>query len=288
MHVTLSEISICPTKGMKGVSLDSATLTPHGIQGDRITAVASYDEKRGWQCLGRSKLPQFAIFESTISSDLNHLKLLSPSGASFTLELNRLPKSAAEVVIHSYQHSSLAIDLGDQVAAWLQSELQSSEEVRFFLHCAHNKIERPDKFKGTTPPKSFADRNGITYGNQASYDDLNDYLSEAQLPLADREQFGLNLVTSGAAAWSEHEINDVLGEGFSMLLIAPLDRCPYVNVKGGENLRKQGPLAALREVNPLRGGGNSQSVFFGEIAELNELSGPESVSIRIGQRWELR
>ncbi|NEO26749.1 MAG: hypothetical protein F6K03_07590, partial [Kamptonema sp. SIO4C4] len=163
----LTQIALYPIKSCRGFLLESAEVTLKGFKGDRELMIVNGDRK----FITQRQYPQLALIEVKIAD--GNLTLASATGhpqpVTFPL---REEGDRGEVEI--WRDRTLAIDQGDKAAQWLQTFLETSDNVRLVRQSPQ--VIRPiDPEYATSPnqPVSFADGYPFLLTNTASLDELN-------------------------------------------------------------------------------------------------------------------
>lgn len=287
MHV--SEINIYPIKSLKGIGLPSATVYKRGLECDRCWVVVDATGK----FLTQRELPRMA----TIAVERNGGGLNVSANGSGTLAIEPLgdgPRVETAVWDRSGQAITYDIDTNE----WFSDALGTAVELRYMPEDAG----RPVKSIGSkdTDRTGFADAYPLLLANEASMEDLNRRIEEAdmhagRLPAVRRlpiNRFRPNIVISGAEAWAEDGWTKIRVGKAVFRVVKPSDRCVVTTTdqvtgeRGKEPLKTLATFRMSKDVFPARyesWGLPANSVLFGE----NLIPDTPGATINVGDAVEV-
>lgn len=136
----------------------------------------------------------------------NELKLSTPDGLSFVLDLKELKKNPATEDVELWTSKVSGIDAGDEVADWLSEYIVGKKGVLRlifypYVYPTKKKPEVDNKYQAyeDNDVGTFHDETSYMLINQASVDELNTHLDHVVKPL----QFRPNIVIKGPGAYEE-------------------------------------------------------------------------------------
>lgn len=215
---------IYPVKSLRRVELNSATVEPRGLAGDRRWLIIRPDGEFVTQ---RDQSVLATISARLVGTSLN----LEAEGHGQAVVAQ--PEGAARPVV-IWKDTVDAIDAGDMVGDWLTSVV--GFEVRL--------VYMPDSTVRTCRPEfshegdhvSFADGFPLLLANESSLDDLNSRLEEP-VPMA---RFRPNIVIEGFAPFAEDGWSRVLIGDAEFRFAKPCGRC-IVTTTDQETGERKGP-----------------------------------------------
>jgi uncharacterized protein YcbX len=240
--VRLAALAIYRVKGCRRTELDTATLAPTGLEGDRDWMITRPDGR----FLSQRTHPGLArLVPRRVPGGL---ELAGPGLPPLTVP-GDVPGASCEVVV--WDDRVHAVDAGDAAAAWLGQAL--GEPVRLVRAAATTRRHADRKWVGARDvPVSFADGFPILVCSTASLAELN-----ARLPAAvPMERFRPNLVLDGLAAFAEDHVRAVRIGDVVLRFVKPCTRCtvPAIDQDSGEASTDPAPaLKAFRFDKALRG-----------------------------------
>ena len=247
-ELVLAEIAIYPLKSGAGIDLDSSTVEPCGLHGDRRWMVIDADGV----CVTARERPQLVRIRAEATGA--GLRMEMHGRDSFTV---RYPDSDARTArTWMWGQTCSALDAGDTAAGWMSDAI--GKPVR--LVAMDRRVKRRPDPDCTLPEDevSFADCFPVLAIGQGSLDDLN---SRAPAP-ASMRRFRPNLVVSGGApfaedAWRRIRIGSVEFEG-----VENCERCelPTIDPDTGIPDLKREPMRTLARYRRRATGG----VFLGQ------------------------
>lgn len=272
--VTIEQLWIYPVKSFAGIPLNSATLLPTGLAGDREWMLVDAEGL----FLSQRKLPSMA----TIRTELRDGGLvLSKSGHG---EILVAPPNGDTRPVTVWKSQCEAFVASAEVSAWLKQALAINKDLSlvYFDKRSFRPID-PERFG---PYHTyFADGAPYLSANFASLHALNQHLSTTQIDPVDIRRFRPSLVFSGLPPFAEHRytsLHSIDGEA-RLGLRDHCQRCSVITVNQDTGIASpaQHPFAALAQLNSMPG--KPKAPVFGVNSVLVAGEGRE---IRCGDQWQ--
>jgi len=218
--IKISELYIYPVKSLAGIKLNSARLSPLGLQYDRRWMIVNNDGR----FISQRELAKMATIKTKIVAGqltLSHMdsEIKVPSaGAHFEQKKITLWNDTFE-----------ATHLSNQVDIWLSDILQQDCQLVYMQEDVQRQIDMD--FSPNGQNVSFADAYPILLISQASLDDLN---SKLQKPV-NINRFRVNIVVAGTNAFAEDDWQDLSINGIEFKAVKKCSRCivPSINQQTG-------------------------------------------------------
>ncbi len=255
----VSELYVYPIKSCQGIKLKQAEVTSKGFLWDREMMVIS---KRG-KFLTQRQFPQLAKAQITLEGD--RISLSTEDNSLPTLTFTPSLKGA-EIAVEIWRDNTVAIDQGDEVAAWFHRllELDKDKECRLVRQSAIRKLRHKLAFKEENPV-SFADGYPFLLTATASLAELNRRIAEIYqetAPIIPMDHFRPNIVVETKTSFEEDTWKVIQLGDIKFAVVKPCSRCIITTID-----QKKGTKNALKE--PLRTLGSfrqfgEQGVMFGE------------------------
>jgi len=192
--------------------------------------------------------PRLALVRPQIEEET--LSLTAPELPPLRLPTNRRDTSPLKVTVWST--GCVAADQGTEAAQWFSQVLGQEVRLVWMPEDTSRPIDGGDEGAIT-----FADGYPILLCHQASLDDLNRRLDDP-IPM---NRFRPNVVVSGGQAWDEDRWTRITGEGLSLEMAKPCERCKVTTVDQETGETGKEPLRTLATFRKLGDG-----VCFGENA----------------------
>ncbi|QIZ78731.1 MOSC domain-containing protein [Ferrimonas lipolytica] len=269
---TVTELWVYPVKGLAGISVQQAELTPTGLQYDRHWMVV--DESGRF--MTQRQLPQMATIKTELTA--TELVLSHPSQPE-PLRLPLQPTSATLTEVKVWQ-SKLPAALLAGAGQWLTDTLQSRKTLQLvrFAEQQIREVSGTHLHCGERSHTHFADGFPLLLCNQETLTQLNDALIAKQQQPVPMTRFRGNIIVDQCGG-SMQELNDMQlgGEQVQIATRKPCERCPVTRVDQltGERPHAKEPLPTLVEINPLT---NQPGAFFGGNAIVLQTG-----TIRVGE-----
>ena len=214
--MNISEIYVYPVKSLKGVSLESASLTAAGLDNDRQWMVVRSDGR----FLTQRECPQMALVETAI--DHGNLVLDTFGMASHTVEPVSDPNRRISTDVWGSPVSALVH--APATNEWLSQALGVDCQLVSFPGDQPRQCDPENSRKGDHV--KFADAFPVLLISQASLDFLN---SRLNTPVG-MNRFRPNLVVTGCKAHEEDGWESVQVNGLELRNGTPCGRCSVPTV----------------------------------------------------------
>ncbi len=255
----VSELYVYPIKSCQGIKLQQAEVTSKGFLWDRELMVVT---RRG-KFLTQRQFPQLAKAQITLDGDRISLSTEDNSLETLTFTPSL---EGTEIAVEIWRDNTVAIDQGDEVAAWFHRllELDQDKECRLVRQSVIRKVRHKLTFKEENPV-SFADGYPFLLTATASLAELNRRLVETYeeaAPIIPMNHFRPNIVVETETAFEEDNWKVIRLGNIKFAVVKPCSRCIITTID-----QKNGTKNTLKE--PLRTLGSfrqfgDQGVMFGE------------------------
>jgi uncharacterized protein YcbX len=274
MHAVLRSLHVYPVKSLRGIDLDSARLTPLGLEYDRawllVDARGHFMSQRQYAGMARigTRLSEHGLELSIVGQSPLYVPFATPEGRRFSTRV--------------WDDECLVLDEGDEAARWFAGALKLDAAPRLVRMAPEFKrgMKRPERY-GEETTVHFADTAPLLIANLASLRALNVALEERGHAPVPMDRFRANLVVEGLEAFSEHAVQTLEGENYRLGLRYPRERCVMTTMDQSTGARDPSgqPFALLREINPMPE--NPKGPAFGELAVVEA---GEGTFLRAGDR----
>ena len=257
MHI--NKLAIYPIKACRGISLETAEVTPKGFLWDREFMITDNSGK----FLTQRDYPQLALIAVQIEGQ--KISLYLPSGSSIEFIATT---TGNELKVQVWRSHLIAIDQGDRVANWLQSVLKTPHPLRLVKQSPqHIRPINPQYTSRENASVSFADGYPFLITCSASLEELNRRLLETypdRSQIVPMSRFRPNIVIENDRPFIEDEwkvlqIGDVIFD-----LVKPCDRCIVITTDQ-MTARRNELREPLKTLGTFRHFGK-QGILFGENA----------------------
>ena len=255
----VSELYVYPIKSCQGIKLQQAEVTSKGFLWDRELMLVT---RRG-KFLTQRQFPQLAKAQITLDGDRISLSTEDNSLETLTFTPSL---EGTEIAVEIWRDNTVAIDQGDEVAAWFHRllELDQDKECRLVRQSVIRKVRHKLTFKEENPV-SFADGYPFLLTATASLAELNRRLVETYeeaAPIIPMNHFRPNIVVETETAFEEDNWKVIRLGNIKFAVVKPCSRCIITTIdqkKGTKNPLKE----PLRTLGSFRQFGD-QGVMFGE------------------------
>jgi len=267
MHTAeISGLTIYPVKSMKGIELESAELTLHGLQNDRRFMVV----RANGRFVTQRDLSRLALVQTSLDED--GIVLSMDGHGSVTVPF----KKADGERIHTkvWGDECETVDQGAGISRWLTSALESSGTLKL-VRMAPGFVRpqsQPENL-GAKTTTQFADAAPLLVANESSLEVLNRELeTRGHIPVP-MNRFRPNIVVRGLAPFAEHQIAELSSENYRLGLCHPCERCVVTTIDQATGIKNpdRQPFRTLGEINPMPG--TERSPAFAQNAILKEGEG---------------
>lgn len=238
-HMHISEINIYPIKSLKGISVDSATVEPRGLQNDRRWMLTDPHGK----FMTQREFPRMATI--TVRVESGQLRVESDAAGEMSIPFE--PDNGERRQVTIWQSVCDGLVYNGEVSEWFSDVLGTACQLVYMPDETNRSVN--ERFDRGGDIVSFADGYPLLVIGAASLADLNhrimnaDKSVRAPLPM---NRFRPNIVVSGSEAYAEDNWNKIrIGEAV-FRSTKPCERCviPTVNQARGEFDGKE-PLKTL-------------------------------------------
>ncbi|WP_460997337.1 MOSC domain-containing protein [Simiduia litorea] len=301
MSICVTDLFIYPVKSLRGIRLERAQLDIRGLEDDRRWMIIDDNNK----FVTQRRLPTMALVQTQLTD--SHLILKSAHGECAIAREYAGKGAPFSAVI--WGDNVQVLDEGDAVSAWLSEALNEKNSGE--QHVNEKNVTRQKKWRlvrlanqprpmskpqylGEQTHTVFADMAPLLMANQASLDALNAALAakgETPVPM---NRFRPNIVITGLAAFAEHKLAGLMGQGYNIRFGYPCERCvmPSIDQMTAEKHPSMEPYITLRSINsmPAYGKGesakpaNPKAAAFGENAYLAQA---QSCLVLVGDKFQV-
>jgi len=242
-EIILSGLHIYPIKSTAGLSLETAALTPQGLQGDRRYMVVSADGR----FMTQRRFPKMALVQVALDILEGKGLTLRAPGMS-TLQVWRPAEDSATIEVEVWGDRTTALSCGTAADAWFSQFLSIPCQLVYMPETSQRPVDH-GKF-GSEKIVSFADAYPYLLLSEASLAGLNQKLVDRQSASVPMNRFRPNLIVSGDIAphaedeWKRIRIGETVFE-----VAKPCARCSIPNVdqvSGDRTLEPSKTLATYR------------------------------------------
>lgn len=222
----IAELWIYPVKSCAGIAVQSARLSPHGLQWDRHWMVV---DGQGDFLTQRSH-PRMALIRPEITDDFLGLHFPGLDSLQIPL-LAQGGRCRAKV----WKDTVAAWDLGEwaePARQWLSQAL--GEDCRLVRFDPAQPRQASERWVGENQaPVHFADGYPLLVLSESAVDELNQRLLQAGEAAVDARRFRANIVISGLEAHDEDRVEQLEVQelpGLSLVPCKPCTRCPIPDI----------------------------------------------------------
>lgn len=275
----VSQLCVYPLKSCQGINLLEAEVRTKGFLWDREMMLVSGSGK----FITQRQFPQLAKVKVEISDRIIALSLKDGSFPSLSFSL--VPTGNI-IEVEIWRDRILAIDRGDEIAAWFHRFLNLAEDkvCRLVQQSSEHIRPIPRKYPGEEDvPLGFADNYPIMLTNTASLEELNQRIVEihlSQKQAVSMNCFRPNIVINSSEPFIEDRWSLIQIGEIRFQVVKPCSRCIITTIdpeQGRKNQAKE-PLNTLGTFRQL----SEQGVMFG----VNMIPQNEG-KIELGDRLEV-
>ena len=219
IDVHLTRLTVYPVKSCRGIDLQEAVLTPHGIEWDREWMVVD----REGEFLTQRNHPRMALIGTSLQPGA--LILTAPGMTSLATEISSGPTPDG-VPVRIWDHATVAGDAGQAAAEWFSRYL--GVDARLVRWRPDQRRLSPREWTGGIDAEArFADAFPYLLVSEASLAGLNARMDGTiTLPM---DRFRPNLVISGCQAHDEDRLTELTSEVAGFRAVKPCTRCRITN-----------------------------------------------------------
>ncbi|MCY4057776.1 MAG: MOSC domain-containing protein [Gammaproteobacteria bacterium] len=249
-HCTVAALYTYPVKSCRGTVVESARISPTGIEGGRQLMVLAQG-----RFVNQVRLPKLATV-ATRRIGPTAIAFHTVAGAPF---VHSVTADGARSTVPYYGNSVPVVDQGDAVAAWL-SEAVGAELRVAALEATFRRSVPLDEFAVVDgiDQSRFVDVAPILMTNEASLADLNARL-DTPVPM---NRFRPNIVIDGLDAFAEDSVSHMRRDNLRLVRATHCERCAVTCTDQETGQRSAEPLRTLRSYRH-RDNGYAGGVLFG-------------------------
>ncbi|XXQ67625.1 MOSC domain-containing protein [Neisseriaceae bacterium B1] len=245
MHI--SSLHIYPVKSLGGAMLETASVTPQGLLGDRVWLIATPEG----EMVTARKFGHLLLWQTEYNALSGSLNIVFDDGGCLKTERD-LFRQRADVQVWK-----------DKFCAWHGDGAANemlSQKLGFSVRLYYLGDESARRLPEHNIPLTFADGAPFLLTNMASLDDLNIALG-ANLEMA---RFRANVVVSGCQPYEEETWQRVQMGEVVFDILKPCVRCvmPTIDLRTGEKDVAQQPLQYLAQ--------HRETIFGMNVVALNQ------------------
>ena len=274
----VSALAVYPVKGMKGIGLESARLTPKGLARDRFFMVVRRDDR----FVTQRDCPKLALIATALDDD--GVTLSRDGFGSIRVPFDREDGECVQTRV--WKDPCETVDQGVAVSRWLSAALESPDPLRLVAMApGYRRPQGKPDLLGDDTRTLFADAAPFLVTNQESLVALNRELSARGIDAVPMNRFRPNIVVRGMPAFTEHRGGLWRGKGWSLRLCHPCERCIVTTIDQATALRhpEREPFRTLADITPVPGSDSAPA--FGQNAVLAEGA---QLEIAVGDRFQTK
>ncbi len=266
----IASLHIYPVKGLQGVEVDAARVTPFGLAGDRRYMLVDAEDRFISQRF-HPQLTQFGVeVVQQEGGSASTLRISHSDAGVLEVPLEREDendRALASLRVQVWDDVTAAVDVGAEARAFFSDALR--EDIRLvWMPEVGDRFADPAYASGNERV-SFADGFPLLVLGQASIDELNTRL-EVQVPL---NRFRANVIVGGTAPWEEDGWKEMSTGEVRLDVVKPCARCVVITTDQETGERSKEPTATLATYRRREG-----KVMVG----MNALASPVGSSIHAG------
>lgn len=263
----IASLHIYPVKSGQGIDLQSATVRPRGLAGDRRHMIV---DERG-TFITQRQVPKLAGLR-TKRTDMG-LCVSWPGGRD--IEVGPPSSARQDVVVwrNTVSATMAAPHINDALSSWLGKTVSL-----VFMDEASERTAN-EKWTSSPSPVSFADGYPLLITTTASLAALNEHIIDGGSLAVPMTRFRPNIVIENNAPWAEDKWKQIKIGGVVIDLVKPCTRCIMTTLdqSSGEKQDRE-PLRSLRALRT-SADPNNEGVLFGVNAVPNMLG---EISVGMG------
>ena len=247
---TVTALYSYPVKSCRGTAVESATISPTGVEGDRQLLILN-----NGKFINQARLPRLA----TVATRRLGKAAIAFDTADAAPLGHEVSDEGDQTVIDYYGNRVAVVDQGDVLANWVSKAVGAEVRVAALKATFHRTVPL-DEFAVVDgiDQSRFVDVAPILVTNKASLADLNARL-DAPVPM---NRFRPNVVIDGLDAFGEDLVVALHGDGVRLVRATHCERCAVTCTDQETGERSIEPLRTLKSYR-LREGGYAGGVMFG-------------------------
>lgn len=256
--ISVSQLAIYPLKSCAQISLSTAQIDSFGLHLDRRWMVVDENGK----FLTQRQLSRMCLIKPTLLE--TGIMLEAPEMEACRVDTNSLSQSGRVSV---WADQCDVLDCGDKAAKWLSKFLQTKCRLVYFPQSEFRQVDL--NYANQGDGTAFSDGFPFLLLSEASLDDLNRRLMDADKQSIEMRRFRPNIVVSGCEAFAEDSWQRIqIGETI-LRIVKPCSRCIIPNIDPETGIRGDEPLQTLKTYRRYAHPEIGHKIFFGQnvIAE---------------------
>lgn len=236
--VRLTGLVVYPVKSARGIALEEAVVTSHGLAHDREWMVI--DESGRF--VTQRQTPRMALVETILTADW--LELRAPDMEPLSIPRFRQPGSPFQptIPVTVWRHATEALDEGDRAAAWFSEFLEM--RARLVRWDPTRRRLSSKEWTGSKEAENyFSDGYPFLVASEESLADLNQRIGGGSDLRMDR--FRPNLVIAGGGVGSEDQGTTLRNGACEFARVKPCIRCVMTTTDQQTTHRGPEPLRTL-------------------------------------------
>jgi len=265
-NAEITGLSIYPIKSMKGIALEHAVLTPHGLENDRRFMVV----RANGRFVTQRDLPRMALVHTRLDGGGVVLSLNGHGSVTVPHDSTGGERINTKV----WGDECETVDQGEDISRWLCGALKSRDTLRL-VRMAPGFVRPQGQAEnlGKETSTHFADAAPFLVASETSLDALNRELEARGHSPVPMNRFRPNIVVRGLAPFAEHEVAELRSRDYCLEFCHPCERCVVTTIDQVTAEKDPGwqPFKTLREINPVPG--EKKAPAFAHNAKLKEGGG---------------
>lgn len=238
--LSIEQICVYPIKGLRGLEVDRARVTPFGLAGDRrymlVDATGRFLTQRQHPALTRF---QVSIEGDGRASEEPEIRITDEQNRSLRIALEPDIQTPDRVEVTVWDDTVQAVQVSPEANAFFSDAL--GEDLRLvWMPKDADRYADPD-FARKGDRVSFADGFPILVLGAASIDELNQRLARP-VPI---NRFRANVIIAGSPAWAEDTWSEMERGDVRLDLVKPCARCVVITTDQESGERSKEPTATL-------------------------------------------
>lgn len=277
----IERLFIYPVKGLRGVAVERARITPFGLAGDRrymlVDASGRFISQRRFPILARFEVDLVSSAGGSSNDELkggeSFVRIQFEKAGVTVIPLEPKPSGIEPVPVTIWNDTVQARAVSNEVDAFLSDILGEMVRLVWMPELA-DRVADPD-FAPPGERVSFADGFPLLVLGSASIEELNTRL-ESPIPI---NRFRANVIVGGSAPWQEDTWTLVESAEARLTLVKQCARCVVITTDQETGERSKEPTATLATYRVVDG-----KVMVG----MNALAHPLDAHLHLGEALKVK